>query len=150
MSATAPDETPRVAERPNYLNTGYGVKSWLLTIDHKRIAILYLIGVTFFFAIGGLYAAAIRLELLTPAGDVFQSETYNKLFTTHGVMMVFFFMIPGIPGVLGNWARASNLPPSFDTPHRFLLFRYGSPKRFETGNFLAIWTGIPGCGHRLC
>ena len=98
--------TPREADRPqriNYLNARYGVRSWLLTQDHKRIAILYLIGVTFFFAVGGLYAAAIRLELLTPAGDIFQSETYNKLFTTHGVMMVFFFMIPAIPGVLGNF-----------------------------------------------
>ena len=79
------------------------MKSWLLTIDHKRIAILYLIGVTVFFALGGLVAALIRLELLTPAGDVFQAETYNKIFTTHGVMMVFFFMIPAIPAVLGNF-----------------------------------------------
>ena len=62
-------------ERVNYLNAGYGPRSWLLTTDHKRIAILYLIGVTVFFAIGGLAAALVRLELLTPAGDVFQAET---------------------------------------------------------------------------
>src|ERR1041385_5628617 len=87
----------------NYLNADYGIKSWLLTKDHKRIGILYLISVTFFFAIGGAYALAIRLELLTPAGDLMQSHTYNKVFTHHGIMMVFFFLIPAIPGVLGNF-----------------------------------------------
>jgi len=89
--------------RVDYLNVRYGWKSWLFTIDHKRIAILYLISVTFFFAIGGLMAALIRLELLTPEGDIFQSEIYNRLFTTHGVMMVFFFLIPAIPATLGNF-----------------------------------------------
>jgi cytochrome c oxidase subunit 1 len=87
----------------NYLNADYGIKSWLLTKDHKRIAILYLISVTFFFAIGGAYAAAIRLELLTPLGDLMQSHTYNKVFTHHGIMMVFFFLIPSIPATLGNF-----------------------------------------------
>src|ERR1051326_5541694 len=87
----------------NYLNADYGWKSWLFTKDHKRIAILYLVSVTFFFAIGGAYATAIRLELLTPQGDLVQSDTYNKLFTHHGIMMVFFFLIPAIPGVLGNF-----------------------------------------------
>src|SRR5215207_5945026 len=87
----------------NYLNADYGIKSWLLTKDHKRIAILYLVSVTFFFAIGGAYAGAIRLELLTPQGDLMQSHTYNKVFTHHGIMMVFFFLIPAIPGVLGNF-----------------------------------------------
>jgi cytochrome c oxidase subunit 1 len=87
----------------NYLNADYGIKSWLLTKDHKRIAILYLISISFFFAIGGAYAMAIRLELLTPAGDLMQSSTYNKVFTAHGIMMVFFFLIPSIPAVLGNF-----------------------------------------------
>ena len=87
----------------NYLNADYGIKSWLLTKDHKRIGILYLISVTFFFAVGGAYAAAIRLELLTPLGDLMQSHTYNKVFTHHGIMMVFFFLIPVIPATLGNF-----------------------------------------------
>ncbi|HEX7175060.1 MAG TPA: cbb3-type cytochrome c oxidase subunit I [Pyrinomonadaceae bacterium] len=87
----------------NYLNADYGIKSWLLTLDHKRIAILYLVSVTFFFALGGAYAIAIRLELMTPAGDLVQSHTYNKLFTQHGILMVFFFLIPSIPAVLGNF-----------------------------------------------
>jgi cytochrome c oxidase subunit 1 len=89
--------------RVNYLNVAYGVKSWLLTTDHKRIALLYLMSITFFFAIGGAFATMIRLELLTPQGDLFQSETYNKLFTMHGVIMVFMFLIPAIPATLGNF-----------------------------------------------
>jgi cytochrome c oxidase subunit I len=90
-------------ERETYLNSSYGVKSWLLTIDHKRIALLYLIGVTVFFFIGGFFAMLVRLELLTPAGDLLQSDTYNRVFTMHGVVMVFFFLIPAIPAVLGNF-----------------------------------------------
>src|ERR1700694_4980922 len=90
-------------ERENYLNAGHGPKSWLLTVDHKRIALLYLISITFFFFIGGFFALLIRLELLTPVGDVVQADTYNKLFTMHGMVMVFFFLIPSIPAVLGNF-----------------------------------------------
>ncbi len=105
MSAvTAPPPVSLPAEpRLNYLNSTYGLKSWLLTRDHKRIALLYLASVTVFFFLGGLFAVLIRLELLTPAGDLVQSETYNKLFTMHGVVMVFFFLIPAIPAVLGNF-----------------------------------------------
>jgi hypothetical protein len=89
--------------RTNYLNAEYGIKSWLLTKDHKRIALLYLGSVSFFFLIGSLYAMAIRLELLTPQGDLTQSSTYNKIFTQHGIIMVFFFLIPAIPATLGNF-----------------------------------------------
>src|ERR1035441_1798857 len=92
-----------LGERENYLNAGYGIKSWLLTRDHKRIALLYLMTITFFFFIGGFFALMIRLELLTPAGDLVQSDTYNKLFTMHGMTMIFFFLIPGVPAVLGNF-----------------------------------------------
>jgi cytochrome c oxidase subunit I len=87
----------------NYLNVSYGVRSWLLTVDHKRIALLYLGSVTLMFMLGGVFAALVRLELLTPAGDVFSADTYNKMFTMHGIVMVFFFLIPGIPAVLGNF-----------------------------------------------
>jgi len=95
--------TPSTAHKDHYLNADYGIKSWLLTTDHKRIALLYLASITLMFVVGGLFAAIIRLELLTPAGDLVQSETYNKLFTMHGVVMVFFFLIPSIPTVLGNF-----------------------------------------------
>ena len=87
----------------NYLNAEYGLKSWLLTLDHKRIALLYLFTTIFFFVIGGTAAALIRLELLTPAGDLVASDTYNKLFSIHGIIMVFFFLVPIAPGVLGNF-----------------------------------------------
>src|SRR5213593_697745 len=92
-----------VAERENYLNQEYGIRSWLLTTDHKRIALLYLASITFFFFVGGFFALLIRLELLTPVGDLVQADTYNKLFTMHGQVMVFFFLIPSIPAVLGNF-----------------------------------------------
>lgn len=87
----------------HYLNDNYGIRSWLLTKDHKRIAILYLVSVTFFFFLGGIFAALIRLELLTPQGDLFQSDTYNKLFSMHGINMVFFFLVPSIPATIGNF-----------------------------------------------
>ncbi|MGI9101216.1 MAG: cytochrome c oxidase subunit I [Terriglobales bacterium] len=90
-------------ERENYLNTDFGVKSWLLTTDHKRIAILYLISITAMFFIGGFAATMIRLELLTPAGDLMSSDTYNKMFSIHGIIMVFFFLVPSIPATLGNF-----------------------------------------------
>jgi len=90
-------------EREHYLNESYGIKSWLLTKDHKRIALLYLATVTLFFFIGGAFATMIRIELLTPQGGLVSSETYNKLFTMHGITMIFFFLIPSIPATLGNF-----------------------------------------------
>src|SRR3954464_13683088 len=87
----------------NYLNASHGLRSWFFTLDHKRIALLYLVSITLFFFLGGFFALLIRLELLTPAGDFVQAETYNKLFTMHGVIMIFFFLIPSIPSVLGNF-----------------------------------------------
>ncbi len=93
----------QTVERENYLNSNYGIKSWLLTTDHKRIAILYLISITAMFWLGGFFAMMIRLELLTPAGDLVSSDTYNKLFTMHGIIMVFFFLIPSVPAVIGNF-----------------------------------------------
>jgi cytochrome c oxidase subunit 1 len=96
-----------VSEAPeppaHYLNHRFGLASWLLTKDHKRIAILYLISVSIFFALGGLMAVLIRVELATPEGDLVQPDIYNRLFTMHGVLMIFFFLIPAIPGVLGNF-----------------------------------------------
>ncbi|MGO9074198.1 MAG: cbb3-type cytochrome c oxidase subunit I, partial [Terriglobales bacterium] len=91
------------APKLNYLNNGHTLKSWFLTTDHKRIAILYLISVTVFFFLGGFFAMLIRLELLTPQGDLMQADTYNKVFTMHGLIMVFFFLIPVVPAVLGNF-----------------------------------------------
>jgi cytochrome c oxidase subunit 1 len=90
-------------EPKTYLNVDHTLKSWLLTEDHKRICLLYLVVVTIFFFIGGAFAALIRIELATPAGDLVESNVYNKLFTMHGIIMVFFFLIPSIPATLGNF-----------------------------------------------
>jgi cytochrome c oxidase subunit I len=94
---------PQAAETPNYLNAEYGWRSWLFTKDHKRIAVLYLISISAMFALGGVFAMLIRLELLTPQGDLVNSDTYNKFFSMHGIVMVFFFLVPSIPATLGNF-----------------------------------------------
>ena len=87
----------------NYLTNETTVQSWLLTTDHKRIGILYMISITLFFFIGGAAASLMRLELTTPRGDLLRSDLYNRMFTLHGIVMVFFFMVPSIPAVLGNF-----------------------------------------------
>src|SRR5437762_4489092 len=102
--ATIAHGTPEIAAgEVNYLNVEHGWKSWLLTTDHKRIALLYLVSITAMFFVGGAFAVLIRLELATPKGDLVSADTYNKLFTMHGVIMLFFFLIPSIPAVLGNF-----------------------------------------------
>lgn len=87
----------------NYLNAAYGLKSWLLTTDHKRIALLYLVTITLMFILGGLAASVVRMELITPDGNLVEAQTYNQLFTAHAIFMVFFFLIPSIPTVFGNF-----------------------------------------------
>src|SRR5579884_2897531 len=87
----------------DYLNSETGLGSWFLTTDHKRIALLYLFSIVFMFFIGAIFATVIRIELLTPKGDFVQPDTYNKMFTMHGLVMIFFFLIPSIPAVLGNF-----------------------------------------------
>jgi cytochrome c oxidase subunit 1 len=87
----------------NYLNAAYGWRSWLFTTDHKRIALLYLVSVTVMFFLGGAAATIIRLHLITPRGALLTADTYNKMFTAHGIIMVFFFLVPVIPAVLGNF-----------------------------------------------
>jgi cytochrome c oxidase subunit 1 len=95
-------DTLKMPER-HYLNESHGLASWLLTKDHKRIAIMYLVTISVMFFLGGIFAAGVRLELATPQGDLFAADTYNKFFTMHGIVMVFFFLIPSIPAVLGNF-----------------------------------------------
>ncbi len=95
--------TLALPRKPNYLDISYSLRSWLMTRDHKRIGLLYAVSITFFFLIAAVAAAIIRIELLTPAGDVVDADTYNKLFTVHGVVMVWFFLIPSIPTTFGNF-----------------------------------------------
>src|SRR5271168_4479939 len=98
-----PDQTTAVMPRRSYLNDEHGLMSWLLTRDHKRIGVLYLITITLFFLIGGTFAGLIRLELLTPQPDLVASDTYNKFFTMHGIIMIFLFLVPSVPATLGNF-----------------------------------------------
>jgi cytochrome c oxidase subunit 1 len=100
--ATLDGELPLPLE-PGYLGTGHSLASWLTSTDHKRIAILYAISITFFFFLGGIAIAVVRMELFTPEADVVSADTYNKLFTFHGIIMVWFFLVPSIPTTLGNF-----------------------------------------------
>lgn len=87
----------------NYLNDPKGLKSWLTTLDHKRIGVMYLIAIMTAFLLGGIFAILVRIELLTPAKDIVEHDTYNQLFTLHGAVMVFLFIIPSIPAAIGNF-----------------------------------------------
>jgi cytochrome c oxidase subunit I len=87
----------------NYLKSPKGLKSWLTTVDHKRIGIMYLAGVLLSFFIGGVFALIVRTELLTPKATIIDAETYNRAFSMHGIVMVFLFIIPSVPAALGNF-----------------------------------------------
>jgi cytochrome c oxidase subunit 1 len=102
--ATA-DEVGHVPETAgkNYLNQTTGIVSWLTTVDHKRIGIMYLITVLTGFTLGGIFALLVRLELLTPGKTIMTAQQYNLAFTLHGAAMVFLFIIPSIPASLGNF-----------------------------------------------
>jgi cytochrome c oxidase subunit 1 len=105
MSAitTRPPDVAEPKEKVNYLNVSHTVSSWLFTKDHKRIAMLYLASVTIFFFAGSLAAGLVRAQLTSPRGTLLAAETYNKAFTAHGIIMIFFFLIPAVPAVLGNF-----------------------------------------------
>jgi cytochrome c oxidase subunit 1 len=127
--------------KKHYLNSEYGLKSWLLTLDHKRIALLYLFTTSFFFVIGGSMAALIRMELLTPPGDLMASDTYNKMFSIHGIIMVFFFLVPVAPAVLGNFLVPLMVGArDVAFPKLNLLSWY----LFSIGGCLELWMMIAG------
>lgn len=100
VNAPTPDRPSTV---PNYLTVSSTLSSWLFTGDHKRIGILYLLSTTFFFVLGSFAAGLIRLQLTSPSGVVLESETYNKVFTAHGIIMIFLFLVAAIPAILGNF-----------------------------------------------
>jgi len=105
-ATTEQDFAQSAAERDyanSYLADGFTLRSWLLTTDHKRIALLYLASTTVFFFIGGIAAALMRYNLIVPEGMIASEETYNRLFTIHGVVMVWFFLVPVVPVTLGNF-----------------------------------------------
>ncbi len=104
-STTYPSSHPHAVEdhEENYLTHKTGILSWLVTLDHKRIGIMYLISVLIAFFLGGVFAILIRTELLGPGQTIMDNDTYNKIFTLHGAVMIFLFIIPGIPAALGNF-----------------------------------------------
>src|SRR5579883_1133095 len=125
----------------NYLNCDYSIKSWLLTTDHKRIAWLYMMAITFFFTVGGIAATLMRLNLLEPQGLLVEPETYNKLFSIHGIIMVFFFLVPSIPAVMGKFLLPMMLGArDVAFPKLNLLSWY----IFMTGGSLVLYTVIAG------
>jgi cytochrome c oxidase subunit 1 len=102
-STTADVVAPRSkGSSDNYLTHDKGVASWVFTLDHKRIGVMYLCSVLAAFALGGFFALIVRTELLTPGHTIIDHDTYNKMFTLHGAIMVFLVIIPGIPAALGN------------------------------------------------
>lgn len=105
MSSVTVDDVRGTPESggTNYLNAEAGIWSWLTTVDHKRIGIMYLISTLTAFALGGFFALALRLELLTPQKTIISADMYNQAFTLHGVIMVFLFIIPSIPGAIANF-----------------------------------------------
>src|SRR5436190_18772330 len=135
-------ELPMTVESAeNYLNAGSSIASWLLTTDHKRIGLLYMVSITLFFFVGGAAATMMRLELLTPQGDLVTSATYNKLFTIHGVVMVWFFLIPSIPTVLGNFL----LPMMIGARDvAFPKLNLASWYLFMAGGAFALWAIVSG------
>ncbi len=142
MSPT--EKIPPAVEQPepvNYFTRDYSLRSWLGTLDHKRIALLYLVMITFFFGIAAVAAGLMRWELLTPQGDLVVSDIYNRLFTLHGVMMVWFFLIPSIPAVLGNFI----LPLMIGARDvAFPRLNLASWYIFVTGGLLALYAIVAG------
>jgi cytochrome c oxidase subunit 1 len=104
MSAAEPSQAVAApAEPPDYLTVERGVWSWLNTRDHKRIGVMFFVVVLLAFLVGGLFALALRTELLTPNRTIMDAMTYNRLFTLHGVTMVWLFLVPSIPTSFGNF-----------------------------------------------
>jgi cytochrome c oxidase subunit 1 len=87
----------------NYLTARRGIWSWLYTVDHKRIGLMYLAAVSLAFFAGGVFALLVRLELFSRGKTIVDAETYNRFFTLHGAIMVFLFIIPSVPAALGNF-----------------------------------------------
>ena len=126
----------------NYLNEETTIKSWLLTLDHKRIGLMYLFAIMFFFAIAGFIALAMRLELMTPmGGDIMDADTYNVFFTLHGAIMVFMFIIPSVPAAMGNLI----LPVMLGTKDvAFPRLNLASWYIYVVGSFIGVYSIISG------
>tara|TARA_B100000676_G_scaffold236208_1_gene236032 strand:+ start:1383 stop:3008 length:1626 start_codon:yes stop_codon:yes gene_type:complete len=126
----------------NYLNEGTTIKSWLLTLDHKRIGLMYLFAIMFFFAIAGFLALLLRLELLTPAGgDILTDDQYNVFYTLHGAIMIFMFIIPSVPAAMGNLI----LPVMLGTKDvAFPRLNLASWYIYMVGSFIGVYSIVAG------
>jgi cytochrome c oxidase subunit I len=98
-----PGSIPVQYSEDNYLTHTRGIMSWLVTLDHKRIGIMYLVSILIMFFAGGVFATLVRTHLLVPRSELFTPDMYNRLFSIHGIIMVFLVIIPGIPAALGNF-----------------------------------------------
>jgi cytochrome c oxidase subunit 1 len=125
----------------NYLNEKKGFLSWAFTLDHKRIGVMYLVSIFFFFFIGGLFALALRTELLNPGKTFVDAKTYNQFFTLHGAIMVFLVIIPGIPASLGNFILPLQLGAKDVAFPRLNLMSYYI---YVFGSLLAVFSIIFG------
>jgi cytochrome c oxidase subunit 1 len=138
-AAPVPPEPEPVAV--NYLNNGHSIWSWLLTVDHKRIGILYLVSISVFFVAGGIAAGVVRTNLLTPNGAIVTEDAYNRAFTAHGVIMLFFFLIPAVPAVFGNFF----IPMMIGTKDlAFPKLNLASWYVFMIGAACAVWSVLVG------
>src|SRR6056297_384203 len=115
-----PEESPK----EHYLNAEKGLWSWLSTVDHKRIGLMYFGSIAFFFLFGGILALVLRTELLTPTQSFIEAETYNQIFTLHGAIMIFFFLVPSVPSALGNFILPLQLGAKDVAFPRLNLFSY--------------------------
>ena len=139
---TAAPPPPEPAPAPvNYLNVSHTIWSWLFTVDHKRIGILYLVSISVFFIAGGAAAGVVRLNLLQPDGAIVTEDQYNRAFTAHGVLMLFFFLIPAVPAVFGNFF----IPMMIGTKDlAFPKLNIASWYVFMIGAALAAWSVLAG------
>src|SRR6267142_1241200 len=126
---------------PDYLHDGTTVMSWLNTRDHKRVGVMFLVSVIVFFFVGGLFALLIRFKLLQPGPFFMDALSYNRMFTLHGVVMIFLFLIPAIPSAFGNFVLPLMLGARDVAFPRLNLFSY---YLYLTGAAVALWGMIHG------
>ena len=125
----------------NYLTATRGLRSWLITLDHKRIGVMYLIAVLAAFLLGGIFAILVRTELFTRGRTLMDADTYNRMFTLHGVVMVFLFIIPAVPAALGNFILPIQLgAKDVAFPRLNLLSFY----IYVFGACFAVWSMVNG------
>jgi cytochrome c oxidase subunit 1 len=136
------DQYPGTAQsEPSYLSDPPGLKSWLLSLDHKRIGIMYLVNILVWFLLGGLAALVVRLELFQPGADMMGGDTYNKFFTIHGAIMIFLVIIPSIPASLGNFCLPLMLGAKDVAFPRLNLASFWI---YVLGSAFLLWTVVTG------